>query len=223
MKYPTASAKRPHGKADSSLPVTSLPTPPRTAPESTAPAGTAPASTAPASTASTQSSRAALITRVTEVIPAVRKIFEVRPSAEERATWMSLTAHQLEALTALSAGSVTMGELCERLDISESAGTALSDRLVSRGMVLRETDPSDRRIVRLSLSDEARAMVDRFRKLKQKRIAEVLSGLDDDDLDALARVYEQLASTASCTYAADRHQKVVAKKAEGPSVRPVDR
>lgn len=109
-----------------------------------------------------------------------------------------MTAHQLEALSALSAGELTMGELCERLDISESAGTALSDRLVARGMAVRESDPTDRRVVRLSLSDEARAMVGRFRELKRTRIAEVLSVLDDRELEALASVYERLSSGVPC-------------------------
>jgi DNA-binding MarR family transcriptional regulator len=143
--------------------------------------------------------RTALIARITDLAPAVRKVFEVHPAAEERGTWMSLTAHQLEALSALSGSSLTMGELCERLDISESAGTALSDRLVSRGMVVRGADPSDRRVVRLSLSDEARAMVERFRELKRSRIAEVLTVLDDAELEMLARVYERLlASSPGC-------------------------
>ncbi len=142
--------------------------------------------------------RTELISRITEAAPAVRKVFEVRPSADERTAWMSMTAHQLEALTALSAGDLTMGELCERLDISESAGTALSDRLVARGMVVREADATDRRVVRLSLSGQARAMVERFREMKRTRIAEVLSVLDDSELEALATVYERLLSGASC-------------------------
>jgi DNA-binding MarR family transcriptional regulator len=139
--------------------------------------------------------RATLIARITDVAPAVRKLFDVRPSAEERATWMSLTAHQLEALSALYGGKATMGALCERLDISESAGTALCDRLVSQGMVVRASDPTDRRVVLLSLSEDARAMVARFRKLKRKRIAEVLSALGDDELEALAGVYERLVAS----------------------------
>jgi DNA-binding MarR family transcriptional regulator len=144
------------------------------------------------------SARAGLITRVTELAPAVRKLFDVRPRSDERATWMSLTAHQLEALSALSADSLTMGELCDRLDISESAGTALSDRLVTRGMVVRAADPSDRRVVRLSLSDEARGMVERFRGLKRAHVAAVLSVLGDADLEALARVYERLLASDPC-------------------------
>jgi len=137
-----------------------------------------------------------LVARIADMAPAVRRVFEVRPSREERTRWSSLTVHQLEALVALQQGSLTMGKLCEHLDISESAGTALSDRLVARGMVVREVDLSDRRVVRLSLSKEARAMVDRFQSLKRKRIAEVLAGIDDEDLVTLIRIHERILARA---------------------------
>jgi DNA-binding MarR family transcriptional regulator len=139
-----------------------------------------------------------LVARITDMASTMRRLFEVRPSPEERSAWSSLTAHQLEALAVLEKGSLTMGEFCERLDIAESAGTALSDRLVARGMVSRETDAADRRVVKLSLSDQARAMVERYRALKRLRIAEALSVLDDDDLAALVRIHEQLLARAGC-------------------------
>ena len=69
---------------------------------------------------------------------AMRRVFETRPSPKERSAWLSPTAHQLEALAVLEQGSLTMREFCERLDIAESAGTALSDRLVARGTASRE-------------------------------------------------------------------------------------
>jgi DNA-binding MarR family transcriptional regulator len=143
-------------------------------------------------------SRDQLVGRITDMASAMRRLFEIRPSAEERSAWLSLTAHQLEALAVLEEGSLTMGEFCERLDIAESAGTALSDRLVARGMASRETDDADRRVVRLSLSDEARAMVERFRELKRRRIADALSVLDSEDLGALVRIHEQLLAGAGC-------------------------
>lgn len=132
-----------------------------------------------------------------ELAPTVRRAFEVRLGAGERAEWLSLTGHQLEALTALEEGSLTMRSLCDRLDISESAGTALSDRLVARGMVAREPDPSDRRVVRLALTGQARSMVGRYREMKRTRVAELLAGLRRDDLEHLVHVYETLAAVAS--------------------------
>ena len=134
--------------------------------------------------------------RLLELTPSIRRAFEVRLS-EERAQWLALTGHQLEALAALKEGSLTMRSLCERLDISESAGTALSDRLVARGMVARETDPADRRVVRLALTDEARGMVQRYRRLKSGHAAQLLSTLSQDDLERLVHIYETLVAAPS--------------------------
>lgn len=141
-------------------------------------------------------SRGRLLERFVELAPAVRRAFDVRPGPGERDEWLSLTGHQLEALAALHERSLTMGALCDRLDISESAGTALSDRLVARGMVARETDAADRRVVRLTLTDEARAMVERYRQIKRTRAAEVLSSLCRDDLERLVRIYETLVAAS---------------------------
>lgn len=139
-----------------------------------------------------RASRDQLLERVVELAPSVRRAFDVRPGPAERSEWLSLTGHQLEALAALHEGGLTMRALCERLDISESAGTALSDRLVARGMVARETDPADRRVVRLALTDDARSMVERYRQMKRARMAELLSSLRREDLEHLVRIYESL-------------------------------
>ena len=141
--------------------------------------------------------REQLVAAIAGTAPAMRRLFDVRPSPKERATWRSLTVHQLEALAELEQGSLTMGELCQRLGISESAGTALSDRLVAREMVIRESDEQDRRVVRLSLSKRARAMVERFQALKRQRIAEVLEALSDDELAALVGIHGRLLAGSS--------------------------
>lgn len=144
-----------------------------------------------------RANRDQLLERFMELAPGVRRAFDVRPGPAERSEWLSLTGHQLEALAALHEGSLTMRALCDRLDISESAGTALSDRLVARGMVARETDPADRRVVRLALTDEARAMVERYRRTKRARVAELFSSLRRDDIEHLVRIYETLVSVSA--------------------------
>ena len=140
-----------------------------------------------------------LVAAIASSAPAVRRLFDVRPSPKERATWRSLTVHQLEALAQLQQGGLTMGELCQGLGISESAGTALSDRLVAREMVIRESDDADRRVVRLSLSKRARAMVERFQARKRQRIAEVLGVVSDEGLAALVGIHERLLAGTAAT------------------------
>jgi len=136
--------------------------------------------------------RAALTARVIELMLPMRRMFEVQPDDEQRAKWRSLTVHQMEALVVLDRGSVTMRALCDHLDISESAGTALVDRLVARGMVERHPDPADRRLVRVALSEEARAMTEQYRALKRDRAAEALSVLSSEDLATLVRICEAI-------------------------------
>lgn len=120
----------------------------------------------------------------------MRRALEVRVEAEHRALWQSLTVHQLEALLVLEDGPSSMGVLCDRLEISESAGTALVDRLVARGLVERRADPTDRRVVRIAAGEAARAMVSQYRELKRQRLATVLADLPTADLATLVRIYE---------------------------------
>jgi len=140
--------------------------------------------------------RDGLLADVTELLPALWRALDVRPDAEQRAQWRSLTVHQLEALVVLDQATLTMRELCEQLDISESAGTALSDRLVARGMVERHVDPEDRRVVRLAMSDQARSMAEQYRALKRRHTAEALSVVSTGDLTALVRICRTLTADA---------------------------
>ena len=130
--------------------------------------------------------------RLLDLAPAVRRAFEVKLDAEHRALWRSLTVHQLEALVALEGGPTSMRSLCDRLEISESAGTALVDRLAGSGLVERQDDPDDRRVVRIAASDAARAMVAQYQELKRDRLATVLADLPTDDLATLVRIYESV-------------------------------
>jgi DNA-binding MarR family transcriptional regulator len=149
-------------------------------------------STVPAADTAEAARRDQLVAELTELHPALRRLFEVKPDREQRALWGPLTVHQLEALLVLTRGSVTMGELCEELDISESAGTALCDRLVGRGLVERCSDPQDRRVVRLQMSGRAKEMVETFAEVKRRQMAQALSVLETADLEELVGILRRL-------------------------------
>lgn len=140
--------------------------------------------------------REVLIQRLQELAPSVRRAFEVRLASESRALWRSLTVHQLEALVALGDGPRPMRALCERLEISESAGTALVDRLAGRGLVERQADAADRRVVLIAASEAAKTMVAQYRELKQQRMAALLADLPTGDLATLVRIYETVLSAS---------------------------
>jgi DNA-binding MarR family transcriptional regulator len=67
-----------------------------------------------------------------------------------------LTGRQMAAVIALARrGPLRMGEFAAALDIRRAAATELADRLAEKGVVRRERDAGDRRIVRLRLAGDA--------------------------------------------------------------------
>lgn len=67
-------------------------------------------------------------------------------------------------------GMASISEISDYLNLSLAATSQLVERLVTAGYVTRTEDPGDRRLKRVMLTDEGRAMVD---QVKQTRIEEV--------------------------------------------------
>ena len=70
----------------------------------------------------------------------------------------TVTVQQCVVLQALREGPSEVGPLADRVASSPSAMTRLVDGLVARGWAERVRDPSDRRRVQVSLTDEGRAI-----------------------------------------------------------------
>ncbi len=73
--------------------------------------------------------------------------------------WGDVTMREYDVLYTLSKcrEPLRMGELNRYVLLSQPALSRMVDRLVERGLVRRDTDPADRRGVRLSLTDSGRA------------------------------------------------------------------
>lgn len=83
-------------------------------------------------------------------------------------------------------------------------------------MVAREPDSSDRRVVRLALTDQARTMVERYRQLKSSHAAQLLSTLSQDDLERLVQIYETLVTTSPSTTSPSAASPSAASRAVTP-------
>jgi DNA-binding MarR family transcriptional regulator len=102
---------------------------------------------------------------------------------------VDLTANQILALQLVGSaagGGMKAGEVAGRLGISSQAATALVDRLVGAGVVFR-SQGEDRRVVRVSLTEEGRQLLARLgRGLEEVIVAAIdASGDDPTTLDAL--------------------------------------
>jgi DNA-binding MarR family transcriptional regulator len=78
-----------------------------------------------------------------------------------------------------------VGALAEHLGVNPSTITGHVDRLVRQGLVRREEDPGDRRIVRNYLTDEGSITVSALRRIAGMHIINILKRLDDVQLDRL--------------------------------------
>lgn len=97
-----------------------------------------------------------------------------------------LTIPQMRLLWALrDEDGLPVGTLAEHLGVNPSTITGHVDRLVRMGLVRREEDPSDRRIVRNYLTEQGATTVGTLRRIAGAYIINILKHLSDAELDRL--------------------------------------
>jgi len=89
-------------------------------------------------------------------------------------------------------GPVTLGELAELERVASPTITKVTGILHERGLVDKVTDPSDRRFVRVGLTAEGHALVDRTRARKTAWLARQLQGLAPEEIERLAAAADVL-------------------------------
>ena len=126
--------------------------------------------------------------------PALQRRLAAELPEDLRAEMGAVTLHQLGALhTIHRRGSVTMSELADALGAtSMSTATQMGDRLARLGLVQREHDGRDRRVVRLSLTPRARTLLERSLALRRRALEQALSSLDDEELATLVELTERV-------------------------------
>jgi DNA-binding MarR family transcriptional regulator len=72
-----------------------------------------------------------------------------------------ISAPQYRILKLAAAGGERSTRLAQRLAVAKPTLTAIADGLVAAGYAIREAEPGDRRVVRLSLTAEGRAALER--------------------------------------------------------------
>ena|ERR1017187_1195803 len=141
--------------------------------------------------------RELLVDRYCELQPQLQRRFSALVHGDLREDLHAVTEHQRLVLTYLRGQSVTMSELAKQLGVGESAATAVVDRLVRQALVVRSDDPSDRRVVRLALSEEGLSVVTELHARACNKTASLLSVLSDDRLGQLVGIMETLDAAAA--------------------------
>ena len=86
-----------------------------------------------------------------------------------------------------------MGEISKALDVPLSTATRIVDGLVENGYAERVNDPDDRRIVRVTLTDDGRMLYGAMYDYVRERINEVLGRLDGDERTQLFTLLRKVA------------------------------
>jgi DNA-binding MarR family transcriptional regulator len=97
-----------------------------------------------------------------------------------------VSPQQYRMLMLIGAGGERSARLAERLAVAKPTLTSIADSLVGAGLVCREAEPGDRRVVRLHLTEAGHAAI--------ARADEAYAGWLDDLLEYTGRKDEILAS-----------------------------
>lgn len=92
------------------------------------------------------------------------------------------TFAQMKVLWLLGAkGPFTMGEVARMLSVTRPTATSIVDKLVARGLIRRERDEDDRRVVKLKLLPKGTRILSTKRKHFAGRIASILQALSETE------------------------------------------
>jgi DNA-binding MarR family transcriptional regulator len=104
-----------------------------------------------------------------------------------------LQAAQYRVLGVLmKAGTLPVSEIGRRLYISKPYMTALIDTLIGGGFVQRQPDLIDRRVINITITEQGKKYLKQSVILYKKDLQELLSFLDDTDLEELCTSLESL-------------------------------
>jgi DNA-binding MarR family transcriptional regulator len=93
-------------------------------------------------------------------------------------------------------GGMTLGELSQRMMVSNGNITGLVDRLLTQGLISRRPAPNDRRVQIVSLTAEGRRFFRAMARENADWIKQIFAGLSSDDISDLMDVLAKTKASA---------------------------
>lgn len=107
---------------------------------------------------------------------------------------MDLSKPELIALDLIFQKSeLIMSEISEGLNIGVSTATGIVDRLFEKGLVSRERNHGDRRIVRIKLTKKGKQKANGYRGQMKKVFERILASLTKKEQQMLILIMEKIA------------------------------
>jgi DNA-binding MarR family transcriptional regulator len=95
-------------------------------------------------------------------------------------------------------------DLAARLEVTPGNITQMISSLEARGMVMREQDPDDRRIVRARLTEKGRSALEKARETMIKAFTGLRAHLGAEDCDRLTALLSRASDYLAKLYGTDR-------------------
>ncbi|HEY9437994.1 MAG TPA: MarR family transcriptional regulator [Streptomyces sp.] len=89
-------------------------------------------------------------------------------------------------------GTPRMADLAQRLDVVPRAVTSLVDGLEASGRVRRVPDPTNRRVIRIEITDEGTATLRSLRNARRAAAEEILAPLSTEQRETLGGLLSTL-------------------------------
>lgn len=107
--------------------------------------------------------------------------------------FIHLSILQIQALMFLCHNTnVDMSDIAEYFQVEMPSATSLINKLCDHQLVKRYEDPKDRRLVRITLTDDGKKLVEQAMCERRKKIEKVLSYLSEQEKLELLRILKTL-------------------------------
>jgi len=104
-----------------------------------------------------------------------------------------ITPPQFNALlTLIQNGNLTIGDLGEKMYLACSTATDLVDRMERNGLVVRERDTADRRVIRLRVLERGHQMLEAVMQARRKYLSGVLERVSVDETATMVAALNHL-------------------------------
>ncbi|HEY7946273.1 MAG TPA: MarR family transcriptional regulator [Acidimicrobiales bacterium] len=108
-------------------------------------------------------------------------------------------------IVASSAQPIKMADIAARLEVVPRSVTTMVDGVEAAGLIVRSTDPDDRRSVLVSLTARGHALLERLERARRITAEEIFGGLSGTERAELARLLASLCRHGHCRCGASPH------------------
>lgn len=131
---------------------------------------------------------------VGEIDKLIRRVsFVIKCRGRDILNDFDITTPQFNALLLLAEhGDMTIGDLGNKLYLASSTATDLIDRMERNGLVSRERDTNDRRVVRLHMLDKGHQMIKEVLENRKRYLNGILAQVPPHEIEALKSSLQSL-------------------------------